>query len=109
MSCTVIDWDLVENTFIAKNTEKQECTGQEGVRMPTCTGHGRCLPGGVSAQGVSARGGMSSEYVNTHPLARGDLKLLADQLILKSLARIGDLNFFFPNYDSSNDDPDDVF
>ena len=50
-----------------------------------------------------------SEYVNTRPLARGDLKLLADQLILKSLARIGDLNFFFPNYDSSNDDPDDVF
>ena len=38
-----------------------------------------------------------SEYVNTRPLARGDLKLLADQLILKSLARIGDLNFFFPN------------
>ena len=35
-----------------------------------------------------------SEYVNTRPLARGDLKLLADQLILKSLARIGDLNFF---------------
>ena len=34
---------------------------------------------------------MSSEYVNTHPLACGDLILPADQWILNLLARIGDL------------------
>ena len=36
---------------------------------------------------------MCSEYVNTRPLARGDLKLLADQLISKSLTQFGDLKF----------------
>ena len=98
MSCTVIDWDLVENTFIAKTPSRMRtirssgcwwggggvcipacllgsgvcipaCTGQgvlsqhvlgRGCRIPKCTGHGGCLPRGVSAQGVSARGGMSA-------------------------------------------------
>ena len=32
-----------------------------------------------------------SEYVNTRPLTRGDLILLADQWILNLLAQIGDL------------------
>ena len=36
---------------------------------------------------------MYSEYVNTRPLARGDLTLPADQLISKSLAQFGDLKF----------------
>ena len=34
-----------------------------------------------------------SEYVNTRPLACGDLKLPVDQLISKSLAQFGDLKF----------------
>ena len=74
MSCTVIDWNLVENTFIAKNTEKQECIPVgcvqstavaawggvsqhalgRGVCIPVCTGQGGvCVCQHALGMGVS--------------------------------------------------------
>ena len=43
------------------------CTGQGGVCIPACTGRGVCLPGRVSARGVSAWGVLPLDQRQTPP------------------------------------------
>ena len=70
MSCTVIDWDLVENTFIAKNTEKQECIPVGCVQSAAVAAEG-VYPSMHWAGGMYPSMYWAGVCVSQHVLGRG--------------------------------------